>query len=125
MEDNLILDFIEDDASKIVINNSNNDIKVEVFKENNSTVNIYDYKDETYDYDDDDDDSTNNKVFKVYSFRYDQDTDSELDQINKVLNQLKKKQRIEDERKRISQIKITISQENYDKLKKNYQELYD
>lgn len=125
MEDNLILDFIEDDASKIVINNSNNDIKVEVFKENNSTVNIYDYKDETYDYDDDDDGSTNNKVFKVYSFRYAQDTDSELDQINKVLNQLKKKQRIEDEHKRISQIKITISQANYDKLKKNYQELYD
>ena len=77
------------------------------------------------DYDDDDDDSTNNKVFKVYSFRYAQDTDSELDQINKVLNQLKKKQRIEDEHKRISQIKITISQANYDKLKKNYQELYD
>ena len=104
MDDNLVLDFIRYETDNIIIDNSLDKIKIDISSYSEYDVYLYNYRRHT-----------NNQDYLVYDMSYELD---ELELYKNIMNNLKNK-KITNYDNDIYDIKIYISSDNLNKLKKN------
>lgn len=106
MNDNIVLNFLEDYHTNVIIDDSINNIKIEVIHLKDSKFNLNDY----YDY------SFN---IKYYDLNYDYDYNF-VDNFNDLVDKIKDKKRIDYNYDYLKNVNIYISKDNLTKIRNNY-----
>lgn len=104
MNDNLLLDFLKYETDNIIIDNSLNKIKIDISSYPEYDVYLYNYRNHT-----------NNQDYQIYDISYKLD---ELELYKNIINNLKNKKIVNYDND-VYDIKIYISSDNLNKLKKN------
>ena len=119
MKDNLILDFLNHDKTEIIYDEAQENIKVEVTYCKNGDVYLYDSIEEDYN-------SYEYIEYLDYDINYHQNFENDFfEEINYLVKQIKNKERIYNDYQSISNIKITTSHSNMERIQSNYNKLYN
>lgn len=131
MEDNLVLEFLHYHNLEIIEDNNLTNIKVDVTKCEDLEIDLYNYIDSYYpqseelEETEDAEKTENNNDYQVYDLNYHMNNDNGIDEINYLLKQIKNKERIYDDYENVAKIKVHASKDNIQKLKSNYNHLYN
>ena len=118
--DNVVLSFLNYGNVEIVEDDSVSGIKINFTYNSDGDIHFYSYKDSGYTYDE-------SLEYLVYDYNYYNDSNkwNGFDVINSLLDLLKDKKRIDNyEQASVSRVKVTISKDNLEKIKENYENFY-
>ena len=123
MEDNILIDFLEDYRTEIVEDNNIDNIKIEITHNKDYNISIDKYSNSECDYYNDNYKCKNYTIYDIYYYNHYYDT---FDTFNYLIDKIEKKIRVDiNDDITISKYKITISKENLEKLKTNYNKYFD
>lgn len=123
MEDNLVLSFLRDDGVEIDYDDSLDNIKLDVtYCKDNGNINVYNYKEEYYD-----EELDEWAYYARYNIDYNYDAEEYdfVDVVNYLIKQIKNRERVYNDYQSISKIKITLSHSNMERIRNNYDRLYN
>ena len=115
MEDNMILDFMERDNAEVIIDDTRDDINVEITYDKDGYIDLRSHR--SY-YDGED-------YYNILSCYYYNSENSFSDNFNYLIDRIDNKEKIDSEYDGIVSYKIMINSNNLEILKNNYKSLYE
>lgn len=123
MEDNISIEFLEDYRTEIIEDNKIDNIKIEIIHNKDYNVSIEKYLNTECDYYNDSYKCINYPIYYIHYYNCYYNT---FDTFNYLIDKIENKKRVDiNDDVTISKYKITISKENLEKIKTNYNEYYN
>ena len=115
MKDNMILDFLESDNTEVIIDDTRDDIKIEITYDKNGYIDLRSHRSYT----------NSENYYNIYSCYYYNNGNSFSDNFNYLIERIDNKEKIDSDYDGIVSYKVMINSNNLEILKNNYGSLYE
>lgn len=115
MKDNTILHFIENDNVEVIIDETRDNIKIEITYDTNGYINLRSHRSYT----------NSEDYYNIYSCYYYNNGNSFSENFNYLINRIDNKEKIDSDYDGIKGYKITINSNNLEVIKNNYKTIFD